>query len=158
MKLTPETLHQEIAKEQSRAEGLAQAVQQSLGRIDAYKRLLQHLAAPGEDDEAKRLAQLDDLIKTQTSPGNFDYDPQMLGMANGLLLAASIIKGESPAFMSPPKVWGKDKPDTTAPTVADYAQENVDASDDFDAVNGDDDDQVAAAANNVVNLAGGGNE
>jgi transcriptional regulator with XRE-family HTH domain len=58
-----------------------------------------------------RIESLQDIIKIQCSPGNWDYDPYMQGLANGLLMAEHIIlgkEGEVP-FKSAPKEWGYER-------------------------------------------------
>jgi hypothetical protein len=45
---------------------------------------------------------LDDVTSIATSPGNYDADPYMLGMANGLILAQAIIKGHEPQYLRMP--------------------------------------------------------
>lgn len=64
------------------------------------------------DDTRHRIARdLEDVIKIQCSRGNWDYDPYMMGMANGLLLAQNIMQGYPELkYMSKPKRWGKDYP------------------------------------------------
>lgn len=57
----------------------------------------------------KSIKSLEDLIKVQTSHGNWDYDPYMMGLANGLLIAMSILTGKNPDFMSAPKKWLKNR-------------------------------------------------
>lgn len=55
---------------------------------------------------------LDRLNKTIANVGEdgvWNYDPYMQGLANGLILARSIMTGEHAAFFQPPKEWGKDK-------------------------------------------------
>lgn len=52
-----------------------------------------------------------DLIDIQAQPGNWDYDPYMLGLYNGLELARSIMDNDSPppAFRSKPENgWKRD--------------------------------------------------
>lgn len=56
----------------------------------------------------KRLQSLNDLIDIQCSDGNWNYDPYMHGMANGMLLSLSVIKDQEPTFMQAPKRWLKD--------------------------------------------------
>lgn len=51
---------------------------------------------------------LDDLIAVQCADGNYNYDPYMHGLANGLILARSVIDNSSPAFLKAPKVWLSD--------------------------------------------------
>ena len=36
---------------------------------------------------------LEDIINIQLENGNWNYDPYMMGLANGLLMAEHIIKG-----------------------------------------------------------------
>lgn len=55
-----------------------------------------------------RLEKLDELIKVQTSPGNWDYDPYLHGMANGMILSQAILKDEEPQFLTAPEKWGAD--------------------------------------------------
>lgn len=54
----------------------------------------------------KRLETLKDVTETQCSPGNWDFDPYMQGMANGMLLAVAIMEGKDPEFKSAPLRWG----------------------------------------------------
>ena len=59
-------------------------------------------------DAPPRLAPLDQLrecSKIASSPGNWDYSPYMRGMANGLVLAVSIMEGagHEPAYLDAPK-------------------------------------------------------
>jgi hypothetical protein len=66
-------------------------------------------------DETK--TKFDELVKIQCSPGNWDYDPYMHGMANGMLLAQAMIRdtGE-PAYLTAPSSWGRDRTPTGPPT------------------------------------------
>lgn len=58
----------------------------------------------------ERCKSLDDLVAVQTSQGNWDSDPYMQGMANGMILAQSLMAGnDSPAFLEAPLVWGRDR-------------------------------------------------
>jgi len=57
----------------------------------------------------ERIARLKELIAIQTSEGNWNYDPYMHGMANGMILALSLIKDTEPAFLEQPKKWLHDK-------------------------------------------------
>jgi hypothetical protein len=58
----------------------------------------------------KRMSNLQDIINIQCSHGNWNYDPYMQGLANGLIMAKSIFTDETPEFMEAPKVWGKHYP------------------------------------------------
>lgn len=64
------------------------------------------------------LDKLRNLTKTQSSPGNGDYDPYMHGMANGMILALAIMEDKEPQFLNAPEVWGRDKKVMGAPTEA----------------------------------------
>jgi len=50
----------------------------------------------------KAVEQLKDLVKTQSSHGNYDCNPYMWGMANGLILALSLFTEVSPTFLERP--------------------------------------------------------
>lgn len=52
-----------------------------------------------------RLKALKDVIKVQTMNGNWNYDPYMHGMANGLLLAEAFMEGREPQYLDAPKEW-----------------------------------------------------
>jgi hypothetical protein len=67
------------------------------------------------------IEQLKDLVKIQTAHGNWNYDPYMMGLANGLILALAIAQNKKPDFLESPKEWLKDKPETENP----IAQEPV---------------------------------
>ena len=57
----------------------------------------------------KRTKEITVVTDIQTSEGNWNHDPYMHGMANGLLLAKSIMAGSKVDFLDPPEEWGKDK-------------------------------------------------
>ena len=42
------------------------------------------------------------LVDISCQDGNWNYDPYMQGLANGLILAQSVIMGEEPVFLGPP--------------------------------------------------------
>ena len=48
---------------------------------------------------------LDDLIAVQCADGNWNYDAYMHGLANGLILARSIIDNKETEFIKAPKKW-----------------------------------------------------
>lgn len=60
-------------------------------------------------DWLKRITDLDNVAKIQTADGNWNYDPYMMGMANGLLLAHHIMtneeQGSMPDYKSAPGKW-----------------------------------------------------
>ena len=49
------------------------------------------------------------LLAIQGSHGNWDYDPYMMGLYNGIELAASVLEKREPRYRSAPDVWGKAK-------------------------------------------------
>jgi hypothetical protein len=54
----------------------------------------------------KGLTALKEQVKVQCSDGNWDYDPYMHGMANGLICALATIEGKEPKYLDAPKTWG----------------------------------------------------
>lgn len=52
-----------------------------------------------------KIKKLKEITKTQCSKGNYDFDPYMHGMANGLILALSIIENTEPEYMEAPNRW-----------------------------------------------------
>ena len=46
----------------------------------------------------KRISQLDTLVDIQSTPGNYDQNEYMRGLANGLVLAQSILYKNEPKF------------------------------------------------------------
>ena len=65
--------------------------------------------APDSWDQEELLNEFDDLLAIQCSPGNWDHDPYLHGMANGVLLMRSIVSGEEPDFLDAPNEWGSEK-------------------------------------------------
>lgn len=58
---------------------------------------------------AKAIKTLQNLKDIQGAKGNYDFDPYMHGMFNGLELAMSVLTGREPEYKEAPKKWGKDK-------------------------------------------------
>jgi len=62
-------------------------------------------------NEKIKLQELREVIKIQTADGNWNYDAYMHGMANGLIMALSVVTDKrdevEPAFLEAPKVWLK---------------------------------------------------
>lgn len=56
------------------------------------------------------LEKLKELTATQCSPGNWDFDPYMHGMANGMILAVAILEDAEPEYLEAPETWGQDVP------------------------------------------------
>jgi hypothetical protein len=61
------------------------------------------------------IEQAKELLKTQGSPGNWDFDPYMHGMYNGMELILAVIEDRDPVYKDGPKEWVKDKPSTETP-------------------------------------------
>ncbi len=63
------------------------------------------------DVEVKRTPeqQLEECVRIQCSDGNWNYDPYMHGMANGMILALALLRNESPVYLDAPKEWLCDK-------------------------------------------------
>ncbi|MGW8177569.1 MAG: hypothetical protein ACWGQW_02070 [bacterium] len=52
-----------------------------------------------------RMRILQNMVDIQCTAGNWDYNPYMHGMANGLLMALATMKGEEVEYLDPPKKW-----------------------------------------------------
>lgn len=57
---------------------------------------------------AQKVEQVRDVLKVQSQNGNWNYDPYMQGLANGLICALSIIDGVEPVYFSAPEKWLRD--------------------------------------------------
>jgi|TARA_R110000851_G_scaffold87200_3_gene190043 hypothetical protein len=55
------------------------------------------------EGRAKKLKEMRDI---QLRDGNWNWDPYMHGMANGLIFAVSLMMDEEPKFIEPPEFWG----------------------------------------------------
>lgn len=51
------------------------------------------------------IEELRQLVKIQCQDGNWNYDPYMHGMANGMLLMLATAEGEEPKFLDAPEKW-----------------------------------------------------
>ncbi|MEK6884741.1 MAG: hypothetical protein AABY22_34230 [Nanoarchaeota archaeon] len=49
--------------------------------------------------------ELEELLHIQMMNGNWNYDPYMHGMTNGMILFLSLMKGEVPKFIDAPEKW-----------------------------------------------------
>lgn len=65
-----------------------------------------------------KIEQLKGMIDVQSTHGNWDFDPYMHGMANGMIYALSILEENEPKYLSAPKKWGKDEKLPEAPVRA----------------------------------------
>ncbi len=53
----------------------------------------------------KAIADIRNVKSIQCSNGNWNYDPYMHGMANGLILALSFLEGVEPEYLDAPEKW-----------------------------------------------------
>lgn len=74
----------------------------------AYAITVQNLEA--ELEAVKK--SVSNLVDAQCSDGNWNYDPYMHGMANGLITAQSVISNVEPRFLEAPDIWISDKEDS----------------------------------------------
>jgi hypothetical protein len=51
---------------------------------------------------------LDNVLDIARAPGNFDYSSYFHGLANGLVLARSLLTGDDPVFLEAPDRWLED--------------------------------------------------
>lgn len=56
-----------------------------------------------------------EMVKTQCSDGNWNYDPYMHGMANGMILCLAVIDDVEPDYLDAPDEWLCDKPTHATP-------------------------------------------
>lgn len=72
-------------------------------------------AAPSADAHLAKVAEgLRDLVRIQSAEGNWDYDPYMYGLANGLILALAMVEGGELKYLDAPAVWKhNDEPSMT---------------------------------------------
>jgi len=81
--------------------------------IDDYgvKKLVptKHETKPVPTFPKTEIETLKELIDIQCSDGNWNYDPYMHGMANGMILALSLFEGGAPEYLDAPEEWLADK-------------------------------------------------
>jgi len=53
----------------------------------------------------KQIQDLQDLINIQATNGNWNYDPYMFGMLQGLICARAILTNEEPEYKEAPTTW-----------------------------------------------------
>ena len=63
--------------------------------------------------DEKTIEAMRDLTKTQCMPGNYNYDPYMHGMANGMILLLAIAEGKQPKYLDAPEAWLRKGVNTT---------------------------------------------
>jgi len=72
---------------------------------DTSERTIKEAVAVMPKSLEDRILDLESVTDVQCADGNWNYDPYMHGMANGLLLAKSIITAEEPEFKEAPDEW-----------------------------------------------------
>lgn len=55
------------------------------------------------------LTRIKNLLAIQGSQGNWNYDPYMHGMYNGMELCVAILEDREPVYKTAPKEWLSDK-------------------------------------------------
>jgi hypothetical protein len=65
----------------------------------------------------KSVDTLREMLQVQCSGGNWNYDPYMHGMANGMIFALSLFDDKEPQYLEAPEVWLKDIPNNDKPTL-----------------------------------------
>jgi hypothetical protein len=60
-------------------------------------------------EQSKYEREIRNLVELQSSPGNYNCNPYMWGLANGLILALSCITGKCD-YLEKPKIWLDDLP------------------------------------------------
>ncbi len=53
----------------------------------------------------EKIDQVQALVDVQCSQGNYDYDPYMHGMANGMIVILSVLTGRDPELLDAPDKW-----------------------------------------------------
>lgn len=64
-----------------------------------------------------RVGMLKNLKKVQGADGNWDFDPYMHGLYNGIELALSVLEMRESEFRHAPEQWSKDKQSIREPTI-----------------------------------------
>jgi len=61
-----------------------------------------------------QIKSIEEMMKIQGSDGNWNYDPYMHGMLNGMKLIYSVLTDQRPEFLEAPNEWLRDKPKSDA--------------------------------------------
>ena len=74
---------------------------------------------------SKFQSDLGEVLKIQCSHGNWNYSPYMMGLANGLIMAETILTGQDPKYLTAPGEWLQDRHTTGAPETAEGVDTEV---------------------------------
>lgn len=78
--------------------------------IDTKTELYMKPETENKTDYEIAVDNIKDIIRIQCSPGNYNFNEYMWGIANGLILALSCCTGERPEYMEKPVKWLHDLP------------------------------------------------
>jgi len=80
--------------------------------VDVLRAWFANAIERGKDSERWKIQeQIANLVKVQSSPGNGDVDHYMRGMANGLIVAQSVVTNTEPEFLPPEFVKTQELPE-----------------------------------------------
>lgn len=65
----------------------------------------------------KAIKDLREMIKIQCDDGNWNFDPYMFGMANGMIFSLSLFDNKEPEYLEEPNKWLKDISNIEKPVV-----------------------------------------
>lgn len=57
-----------------------------------------------------KIKELQKMLDVQCANGNWNYDPYMHGMANGMIFSMSVLTGNEPEYIEAPEKWLCDLP------------------------------------------------
>ena len=63
------------------------------------------------DEYLSALEEMRAVLEVQKSNGNWNHDPYMHGMYNGMELMMALAERRAPVYKEAPEQWGKDNPD-----------------------------------------------
>lgn len=89
-------------------DSLWDAYQESLDLVVYLRQTIAENPTLRKESLIDAVASIKDLMDVQCLDGNWNYSPYMMGLANGLILAYSVLNGIKPEFKSKPKKWNWD--------------------------------------------------
>ena len=98
--------HWDNINEQTQKQIISEAMNEATCNSEDWAKLLslgENISAQSKIAQLK--SEIDDLVKTQKQSGNWNYDPYMHGMANGMLLVQSIVNDEECVYLDAPDKW-----------------------------------------------------